>query len=83
LKKPLNLIKKFITYHLQKSFGIYNQKTTFPMKKAILFLLLVALLTALPDPLHLKKAIPRPAEVLQNLNFTRIVGKWGDIKLHR
>ncbi len=53
------------------------------MKKAILFLLLVALLTALPDPLHLKKAIPRPAEVLQNLNFTRIVGKWGDIKLHR
>lgn len=53
------------------------------MKKAILFLLLVALLTALPDLLHLKKAIPRPAEVLQNLDFTRIVGKWGDIKLHR
>lgn len=53
------------------------------MNKAIAFLLLLAVIFALPDRLHLKKALERPLEALQSLNFTRIVNKWGDIKLHR
>lgn len=62
---------------------IYNKKTTFAMKKIIAFILLLAVIYTLPGNLHLKKAIQNPLKALQNLNFTKIVSKWGDIKLHR
>jgi len=53
------------------------------MKSAIAFLLLLAVIFAFPDSFHLKKAIQHPLKALENLNFTKIVSKWGDIKLHR
>lgn len=53
------------------------------MKLAVAFLLLLAVISTFPDNLHLKKAIQHPLKALENLNFTKIVSKWGDIKLHR
>lgn len=53
------------------------------MKKFIVFLLILAVALCAVDKHHLKKAILHPAETLKSLNFTKIVNKWGEIKLHR
>ena len=47
------------------------------MKKIVLFTLIVVLALSSLDKLHLKKAILHPAETLSNLNFSKIINKWG------
>jgi len=53
------------------------------MQKTFVLLLIVAIVICGVEKLHLKKAILHPAETLKNLNFTKIINKWGDIRLHR
>ena len=47
------------------------------MKKILLFAFVLVLALSGLDRLHLKKAILHPAEVLHNLNFSKIINKWG------
>jgi len=53
------------------------------MKKTLVLFLIVTIAFCGSEKLHLKKAILHPAETLKNLNFTKIINKWGDIRLHR
>jgi hypothetical protein len=53
------------------------------MKKTLVLFLIVAIVICGVEKLHLKKAILHPTETLKNLDFTKIISKWGDIRLHR
>lgn len=53
------------------------------MKKTILFYVLVAAVACFWQESIFKKPIPSPLKPIENLQYSKIIGKWGDIKLHR
>ncbi len=53
------------------------------MKKIVIFAFIIVLALCGLDRSHLKKAILHPAETIRNLNFSKIINKWGEIMLHR
>jgi hypothetical protein len=53
------------------------------MKTFLFFLLIILSISAFDLSLNPKKSIQRASEHISNIDFQKIVGKFGDIKLHR